>query len=265
MTEFKSWRSFQQFDRQVRRHLRYVRTTEEEDFLSTVAETSQYRATTIPTGRNLWRAQIGHGFHEVDQDGEKFDVEAPQEPQRMKPLRDRASAGRANPVGIPCLYLSTHKETAMCEVRPWMGSYISVGQFRLLRDCKIVDCSRDHKKFPIYFEEPGLADKRQAVWANIDRAFAEPMTSADGIAEYVSTQILAELFKREGFDGVAYKSNFGEDGYNVALFDLDAADLINCFLFEVKKIEMKFEERANPYFVAKYYDEKKIDKKEAGN
>ena len=87
------------------------------------------------------------------------------------------------------------------------------------------------------------------------------MTSQDEIAEYVSTQILAELFKREGFDGVAYKSNFGEDGYNVALFDLDAADLINCFLFEVKKIEMEFEERANPYFVAKYYDEKKMDKK----
>jgi len=126
-----------------------------------------------------------------------------------------------------------------------------------------VDCSRDHKKFPIYIEEPGLVDERQAVWAHIDRAFAEPTTSQDGIAEYVSTQILAELFQREGFDGVAYKSNFGENGYNVALFDLDAADLINCFLFEVKKIEMEFEERANPYFISKYYDEKRIDQKEA--
>ncbi len=102
-------------------------------------------------------------------------------------------------------------------------------------------------------------DKREAVWAHIDRAFARPMTGQDGIAEYVSTQIIAELFKREGFDGVAYKSNFGEDGYNVALFDLNAADLINCFLSEVTKVEMAFEERSDPYFVTKYYANKKND------
>src|SRR5262252_4924229 len=49
------------------------------------------------------------------------------------------------------------------------------------------------------------------------------------------TQIIAELFKRHGFDGVAYKSSLGP-GHNIAFFDLDAADLINCFLFEVKSV-----------------------------
>ena len=125
MTEFKSWRSFQQFDQRVRRHLRYVRTREDEDFLSTVAE----RATigkrrfvpVISSGERRW----GIGPR-IEQDGEKFEVEIPAEPVRMKPLRDRASGGRANRVGIPCLYLATHKETAMCEVRPWIGSYISL-------------------------------------------------------------------------------------------------------------------------------------------
>ena len=47
----------------------------------------------------------------------------------MKPLGGRATDGRANPRGIPCLYLATTKETAMSEVRPWIGSYVSAGQF----------------------------------------------------------------------------------------------------------------------------------------
>jgi hypothetical protein len=165
----------------------------------------------MKSGHHLWRAQLGSDFDEFEQDGETIEIEKPYSGKRMKPLADRASGGRANPVGIPCLYLATQKETAMCEVRRWMGSLISVGQFRLLRECKIVDCSRDHAEFPIYFEEPTLEDKRTAVWANIDRAFAQPTTLQDGIAEYVPTQIMAELFKREGYDGIAYKSNFGEN------------------------------------------------------
>jgi hypothetical protein len=91
------------------------------------------------------------------------------------------------------------------------------------------------------------------VWAHIDRAFAEPLTRDDDVAEYASTQILAERFKREGFDGIAYKSNFGKDGYNVAFFDLDAADLINCGLYEITGVELEFSESDNPYFVTKYY------------
>lgn len=50
----------------------------------------------------------------------------------MKPLRDKASEGRANPKGIPYLYLATTKEAPMSEVRPWIGSDISVGQFKLI-------------------------------------------------------------------------------------------------------------------------------------
>ena len=45
----------------------------------------------------------------------------------MKPLERIALEGRTNPKGIPYLYLSSKKETAMSEVRPWIGGYISLG------------------------------------------------------------------------------------------------------------------------------------------
>ncbi len=60
----------------------------------------------------------------------------------MKPLRDRTREGRANPKGIPYLYLATHEDVAMAEVRPWIGSNISLGRFLTTRDLCLVDCSR---------------------------------------------------------------------------------------------------------------------------
>ena len=117
----------------------------------------------------------------------------------------------------------------------------------------------------VYFEEPSPKEVERSVWAHIDRAFAEPMTRSDSTAEYVPTQIIAELFKDAGYDGVAYKSNFGEKGYNIALFDIDAAALINCGLYRVDNIDLKFSGQDNPYFIRKYYPEtnKKKDRKKA--
>jgi len=77
------------------------------------------------------------------------------------------------------------------------------------------------------------------------------MTRSDDTAEYVATQILAELFRREGYDGVAYKSAFGERGFNIALFDLEAAELLNCGLYKVDTLNYRFSEADNPYFVTK--------------
>src|SRR6516162_10002096 len=104
---------------------------------------------------------------------------------------------------------------------------------------------------------PTPEEIEKAVWSDIDDAFAEPMTRSDDSADYVATQILSELFKREGFGGVVYKSNFGEKGYNIALFDIEAADLINCALYQVDSVDIKFSQMDNMYFVRKYYDNKK--------
>ena len=121
--------------------------------------------------------------------------------ERMKPLKDRAVEGRANPKGIPYLYLATNRETALAEVRPWIGSLISVGAFEILRELRIVNCSSDDHNI-IYREEPPPEEREKAVWVSIDRAFSRPVDPSDDVAAYVPTQILAELFKAEGYDGI---------------------------------------------------------------
>ena len=74
-------------------------------------------------------------------------------------------------------------------------------------------------------------------------------------ADYVPTQIIAELFKFNKFDGLVYKSML-EEGHNIVLFEMDFADLHNCNLFELKNISFEFNQTAEPYFVNK----KKIQK-----
>ena len=251
MNEFKTWRSYSDFSRVVKNNNRYFHDENIEQFLKTILSTSENRKFDLPNKRYLWRAQLGHGWMPVYQEDEYVtDIPAPFPPNRMKPLVREAAEGRANPKGIPYLYLATTKETAMAEVRPWLGSKISVGQFETKKDMVLINCAVHQKGTPWYFDEPDAEEKEQAVWADIDKAFSEPITVNDRVADYIPTQIIAEFFKTEGFDGIFYKSMLGE-GYNVVLFDIKSATLVNCSLYEVKNISFDFQIAASPYAVKK--------------
>lgn len=247
MAELYSWRSYWDFAQSVKRRARYVFEDQVEEFLRTVISTSKSRRRDLQAGCVLWRAQLGHDWQTIRQDEHEDELPAPFPSARMKPLPDSAREGRVNPKGIPCLYLATDKETAMAEVRPWLGSYVSVGQFSTLENLVLVDCSVEHAsnigEF-IFFpgDEPPEYSWERALWAGIDRAFSEPVILYDSTADYEPTQILAETFRKHGYGGIVYKSLLGT-GFNVALFDINAADLVNCFLHKVKKVSFEFEER----------------------
>lgn len=255
MPEFESWHAYSDFAGSVRTQLRYVRDSPADRFLETVLATCAGRVTKVEKGRKFWRAQLGGSLREsaVDDDEGAFEImeDCPHPPSRMKPIPNWSAEGRANPRGIPYLYLATQKDTAIAETRPWVGSLVSVGIFEVKRELSIVDCSRNHQDFHFYFEEPPPPERERAVWSGIDAAFAKPVERGDDISDYIPTQIIAELFKRNGYDGIAYKSAFGEDGYNVALFDVEAADLTYCELHKVNAIKFSFEQYANPYWIEK--------------
>lgn len=142
----------------------------------------------------------------------------------------------------------------MAEVRPWLGSYISVGQFNILKDVWLVDCRVPHNyhRVDYFLEEPPPEEREQVVWAHIDEAFSEPVSQGESTADYAPTQIIAEYFRAHGYNGIAYNSSLGS-GSNVALFDLDVADLINCSVYKVQKLSFGFVQEDAPYFVNKYY------------
>lgn len=178
--------------------------------------------------------------------------------KRMKPLTDRAREGRANPAGIPVLYVGTAIETAVSEVRPWIGAELSVATCCLLRPLRTLDLSRGHGKSsfsgPVFRHVLGgetltNTDVEAAVWTDIDNAFSEPVTHADDRADYAPTQILAEAFRGAGYDAIGYKSHFGDSedrgGFNIAIFDPDAVKITSCAPFRVKSIKVVAEQFHN--------------------
>jgi RES domain-containing protein len=259
MREFKSYRSYWDFAMSVTNRWRYVQSPDQAAFLETVLSTSADKEEVLPAGSLLWRAQIGHDWREEHLgEGVREELPVPFSPERMKPRIDRALDSRANPKGIPCLYLATHEATAVAEVRPWVGALVSVAQLETSPVLRVMNCTTDEHRTMIYFVEPDAKERERAVWQDIDKAFSRPVEISDDVASYAPTQIMAEFFRQNGFDGVAYRSSLGP-GHNIALFDLDAADVINCSLVEIAGLKLEYGQAANPYFVAKHYPKPAAD------
>jgi hypothetical protein len=233
--EFASWRSYREFARRVRHTRRFVWEPEVRAFLDTVSATLKGRDVKISDGTLLYRAQLGIDYDPVtDEDGNQIG----EEPHgfgsvRMKPLSNRAKEGRVNPAGINVLYLASAEKVAVSEVRPWVGSELSVAQFEIVRDLKAVDLSIGHGLTSFGHlriahllgeEKPDVETKEKAVWIDIDNAFSRPVTPSDDLADCVPTQILAELFRNTDYDAIIYRSQFGEKGYNIALFKAEDAE-----------------------------------------
>lgn len=247
--------SYDEFAQSVKSSLRYVRSKPANAFLDEVLASSSRRKVDIPQGSIFWRARLGCDSVEVTQTDEEEDIAAVYEEDRpyaasgMKPVPNWQSEGRANPRGIPCLYLATSHDTALAEVRPWIGATISAAQFQTKRELNIIDCSKHHKTSALAIYGNKSLSREDGIWIAIDQAFAKPVGRDVESREYIATQILAELFKAAAFDGIVYKSLLTKDGFNLALFNLDDADVINCGLYSAKSINFEFGDTGNRYFV----------------
>jgi hypothetical protein len=250
--EFRSYKSYLDFQCSVK-HWRYLRSSEDEEFLRTVASTADKRIEEIPEGSTLWRAQVAHGLINGLHDA----FEVPADAARMKPPPDwwtvgQSNEGRINPKGIPVLYATTAantdstKKIAISEVRPEPGSIVTVAELRTNRSLRIVNATTDEMKIPniIYFAEPSGPEREIAVWGEIDRALSVPIEKSDDRADYAPTQIIAELFRRKGMDGIAYRSSFGP-GHNIALFDMVAADVGERTLYWVTAVDVSYSQLGN--------------------
>jgi RES domain len=234
---FDSHRDYEDFRQEVSFERRFLRSTKSEKFLSAVLTSCTRRVLTMRKGQVLYRAQNGHAWR-TDELGNECPTPFPTE--RMKPLDDRAHEGRVNPKRIPCLYVATTREAALSEMRLGISAQLSVARLETIGDLRVIDCTRKHGNLVGYFEPP-IKERDEVVWATIDRAFGEPVIRAEDRADYAATQIIAELMRINGYDGVAFRSQFDENGFNVALFDLEAVHQTECHLYRAKGVRYEFD------------------------
>jgi len=240
MPNFNSIRDYWNFSQAVRNRERFIYSASVIEFLEALKDSVKGRIEELKAGYNLYRAQ--NGFKDTIVDAGGIERVVPFEKSRMLPLRDRAAEGRANPPGIPTLYSAVLKDTAMCEIRPWLGSLVSVCRLRTLRPLRIANCTEESPGTIIWlWNTPSQQDIDLAVWRDIDRAFSTPVERDDMVPSYVPTQIIADLLRSEGYDGVAYMSSLGK-GHNLALFNIDDVKVEEVWVEEVKDIDFSFEQ-----------------------
>ncbi len=268
MSEFESYDAYCRFRRSIREGARFLLEGTALQFLAAVAKSSRSRRETLDTGTTLYRTQIAYDWTEwLEYDSENSESYVagknivPCEEKRLRPLPDGAREGRVNPIGIPVFYGAIEEETAVAEVRPWIGSVLTVGRFELQRECHIVNCADNFLGDSVW--PPGFLDSfnranghevtppsakeiENYIWHNIDQAFSRPVQRDEDRADYAPTQILGELFRKEKFDGIVYRSSVGE-GHNIALFDIEVARCVERKLAEVKSLKFAYD-RTNEIF-----------------
>lgn len=245
--KFESWQSFWNFRREVATKARYLHSDSTKEFLAALKESAKNKVISFDEGQILWRAQVGCLFDEIGEP-QPFDK------QRMLPLKDEASEGRINPKGIPCLYAANKIETAIAEVRPWIGAEVSVAMLKTKRPLSIVDCTEDLKgksmAIPAIMnpEDPLTEEEIETeIWNQINQAFSEPLENGDSRADYAPTQIMSELFRSSGYTGIGYKSALG-DGLNIAIFDPQTVEVISCQTHTVRSVKFTSEPSGNPAY-----------------
>ncbi|PCD85418.1 RES family NAD+ phosphorylase [Vibrio mediterranei] len=137
------------------------------------------------------------------------------------PPQDRASAGRANPVGIPYLYLAVDESTCFREVRPSNGATIYLSKVVATDELRLVDLTSPKQKLPLLKfdeEEIELTLKCLNLLEQFSDELSEPVLPEKSHLEYIPTQFICEFLRTiKGYDGLIFNSSYGA-GKNVVLF-----------------------------------------------
>lgn len=156
------------------------------------------------------------------------------------PPKRRSSHGRANPAGIPYLYLASLPETAAAEIRPHTGEVACVADFTI-PEIQAVDLRNPRKLVSPFI----LTDSSEIGQLRADLPFLErlgeeltrPVQPGGAAIDYIPSQYLCEFIKKSGFDGVVYRSSVS-DGINLALFDPDQAVGGTVALYNVSEVSV---------------------------
>ena len=116
------------------------------------------------------------------------------------PPKRKASHGRANPAGIPYLYLASNVNTAISEIRPHTGEIACVADFTISHDLSIIDLRNARETVSPFI----LEDANEVALLRGDIGFLQhlgdeltrPVLPHAAAIDYIPTQYLCEFIKK---------------------------------------------------------------------
>jgi hypothetical protein len=167
------------------------------------------------------------------------------------PPAEVASAGRANPVGIPYLYVAEDFDTCCQEVRPNNGAKIYISQVAAVKNLKLVDLTAPKQKIALLkFEEEEIELTLKCL--NLLQQFSEelskPVLPEKSHLDYIPTQFICEYLRTissyqgiQSYDGIVFNSSYGS-GRNVVLFSDDTVDIEQPIAYSVTSVSVEVEQ-----------------------
>ncbi|MCQ4313912.1 RES domain-containing protein [Pseudomonas stutzeri] len=158
------------------------------------------------------------------------------------PPKDKATHGRANPAGISYLYMASDLTTAISEIRPHTGELVTVAEFELIEELKLVDLQNPRKLVTPFIceNESDIVQLRGDVefLERFGEELTRPVLPRAAAIDYIPSQYLCEMIKKFGFDGVIYRSSVGNE-MNIALFYPQKARARGTSMHYVSKVDVQ--------------------------
>ena len=209
-------------------------------FLDALYESSKSRVKIIPKGSVYYRARVNPAG-----------VNTPYDKAEMKPIPNLQAEGRVNPFNLNVLYLANRPEVCVAESRPADNESVTVAAFEILADLRLVNLLQDGPDYYWWFNQysPETGEENESfTWIELNGCFSKPVTSRDSRLNYIPTKIISEYFKKMGYDGVVYQSQFEIKGLeqtidgglheNIAIFDLNVAEAKSAKMYKIKRREI---------------------------
>jgi hypothetical protein len=157
------------------------------------------------------------------------------------PPKGYATAGRANPAGISCLYLADTNKTALNEIRAGVYDYVAIGEFILKEDIQVVNLTMVDQISPFWGIDNTLHAVNKKHLRKIGDDIAKPLRRHDSTLDYLPTQYISDYIKSKGFEGLEYKSTMNKDGYNLAIFDQKLFECNSVVTYDIRELEYKYD------------------------
>lgn len=225
MIDSKAFHDFDKFEKNIKKQNRFIF---DQDFIEAIEKSLALNSQILGMGNPLYRARI----HDIEEPN-KIPLSCK---EMFNPPDEKAIRNRANPDGISYLYLSFDKTTCIKEVKPSLNDTLTIAQFFLKKEIKVVDltCS-----FP-----PSENNYITSLNHKIHLTFSKRLKSKRPEIDYLPTQFLSELAKKSYY-GIKYDSCYGtginNQSFNLVLFDrnLVFCDESKSELLKVLSVEYK--------------------------
>ncbi|HFQ5091513.1 TPA: RES family NAD+ phosphorylase [Vibrio vulnificus] len=174
--------------------------------------------TEIDKGKKLFRGRV------VQDDNHKETISKNPKRELGAPPESLAASNRMSPSGISFMYTAGDYETAISELRPYVGDTIAIGEFVTTKPLNFFDFTLLEKakirKFNI-LEDPtdGKFLRSRYLLNELHKFVSKPVRPSD--VTYIDLQVFSETIRnyKDGmFDGIIFESSQRMGGLNYVLF-----------------------------------------------